>query len=742
MSNTTRLENQILHFSKAKKWDKIEALWPQLTETPFDEPEFYTQLGTAMVKDGKTDDLKVWIMLVVGACQEKGEYKTLLKVCRGILRAQSEFEDLRQPLLTTLRELYKKAPRLEEYIEASGLTRQEGLYKPLLRFLQYIKCSEGEVFQHAEWGEGVIRTLDLQEGRVTLDFTKGGEKSFSFGGVNDFLKKIPRNHLIAQRLLSPRKLAQRAEDEPVEFLKYCLKCLGGKTSRGELKEYLTQGIFDNRKWNNWWSRNRDAFRFDPYIGFRGNPSNAHLELRTEPKSFHEEMVQAFLEAEEFSRQYSLLTDLLKAHEAQPIPDSLALQMIAALELKVRSCKPDDITQQVEYLYLLQDLHATLKTASPLLEEMQPEKLIQPDDGAADLICALTVADHQLRAAQNLKQAEPDKWVELAESLFLSAPSRLSQWILRDMIDDGHLETASHMAEQLLHRPYENPELFLWLTRAVRDGKFAQLHVDAPEDMLFDAVIEFIEDTHKRIDHDDPDSSAFRTAINRFQNFLMDNHYELLMRVFETYEQSEARSRYQALMGSGALSDSFKMALDQVLRSVRRDLDETNDDSTTGQGEHLVTQKAFEQKQAEYMNIKNVEIPANSKAIGVAAAMGDLSENAEYESAKERQKVLFRRLEALEDLLQRARVMEPDHISTDSIGFGTAFQIKNMDTGEIEEYTLLGLWDAEPEKNILSYVTPFGRQFLKCKVGHSLVVVRPGGGSTQYKVLSIRNALLP
>jgi hypothetical protein len=294
-------------------------------------------------------------------------------------------------------------------------------------------------------------------------------------------------------------------------------------------------------------------------------------------------------SEEFSRQYSLLTDLLKTHEAQPIPEPLARQLVAALELKVRSCQPVETVQQIEYLYLLQDAHDTFKTGSSLLEEMRPESLLQPDDGATDLICALTVADHQLRAAQSLKQVAPEKWTELAETLFLSAPMRLSQWILRDMIDEGHLETASHMAEQLLHRPYENPELFLWIARAVRDGKFPQLHVDAHETMLFDAVIEFIEDTHKRIDHDDPESSSFRTVINRFQNFLMDNHYEMLVRVFESYEQSEARSRYQALMGSAALSDSFKMALDQVLRSVRRDLDETSDDSSTGQGEHLVTQ---------------------------------------------------------------------------------------------------------------------------------------------------------
>jgi hypothetical protein len=401
MSNITRLENQILHFSKAKKWDKIEALWPQLTEDPFDSPEFYTHLGQAMVKEGKADDLKVWIMLVVGACQEKGAHKTLLQICRGVLRALSEFDDLRQPLLTTLRELYKKAPRLEEYIEACGLTREEGLYRPLLRFLQYIKCSEGEVFQHAEWGEGVIRTLDLQEGRVTLDFTKGGEKSFSFSGVNDFLKKIPRNHLIAQRLLAPQKLAQRAEDEPVEFLKYCLKCLGGKTTRGELKEHLTQGIFDNRKWNNWWSRNRDAFRFDPYIGFRGNPSNAQLELRTEPKSFHEEMVQAFSKRRVLP-PYSLLTDLLKTHEAQRSPNP---RPPACCRARVEGAllSTSQTVQQIEYCTCFRR-HDTFKTGSSLLEEM-PRSLLQPDD-AQRLDLRPDCGRSPLRAAQSLKQVAP------------------------------------------------------------------------------------------------------------------------------------------------------------------------------------------------------------------------------------------------------------------------------------------------------------------------------------------------
>lgn len=737
----TRLENQILHFMKQKKWDKVEGLWPQLAETPSESPKLYAAVSKGMVKREKEEDLKSWVMMVAEACQASGNHKAMIQLARGSLSVIPVFEAIRDPLINALKAHYAKNARTEEYIDVSELGRAESLYKPLNSFLQYIKCSEGEVFQHVEWGEGLVTKMDLEAGRVTIEFREMGAKSFSFAGVREFLKKVSKSHLFAQRLLRPERLVQRAKDSPVEFMKFCLKCLGGSASRAELKDNLLSGVFDQRQWNNWWTRNRDAFRFEPYIGFTGTAANVRLELRREPKSFYEEMLSDLKAVEVFGKLVSLVQDVLKLQTSEPVPEELAVQFMEEIEKRFRACDKKDEARYLEYLYLLEDVKAGLKVPCVSLDDVSSDKVLAATKSPVDLVCALGLSDTQLRAAKRLKELRGDSWNDLAEEMVLSTPMRLSQWVLRDLIEANLIDAASHVAEQLMHRPYENPEMFLWLSRARRAGKFSELQVDVSDDLMFGVVMEVIEDGHKRVSLDDPDATSLRTMVSRFQNFLMDDHFSLVSHVFEDLDQEQAREKYRELMNSNALSEGFKVALDQVLRAIHRDLDGSDDGDASHQGEHLVTAESFHARQTEYMFIKNEEIPINSKAIGTAAAMGDLSENAEYDAAKERQKILFRRLESLEDLLQRARVLEPEQVVTESIGFGTRFEIKNMDAGDIEEYTLLGLWDAQPEKNILSYVTPFGRQFLKRKKGDIIVVVRPGGGSTQYKVLDIHNALL-
>lgn len=759
---TTRLENQILHFSKMRKWDKVEGLWPELLKEPIENPKFYSTLIAEMVQDGKTTEARSWLMPVIEVCQTLEQNTLVVQIARGALAALPQFDELRKPVTSALEALYAKTPRLREFLDVSGMAHDEDLNKALRRFLQFLKCAEGEVFQHAEWGEGVVTRLDITENRVHLKFTKGGEKSFSFGGVNEYLKKIPRSHLLAKRLLRPEKLLQEAQKDPVAFIKDCLKSLGGSASRSDLKDHLTVGVFDTRSWNAWWSKNRDLLRFDPYIALTGSATNPKLELRTEPKSLHEEILTELDHTDNPVRETSLLGGMLKMGETAHLKPEAGREILARLEGKFARRRADDAAGRLEYLFLMAAVRDVLGVSCPTLDAHSPEAFLLASPQAVETMCRLQVPEHQVQAAQFLKQARGERWTEAAEELFLAAPMRLGQWLIRDLIAQGAgaapasaapgaeggeaprrpIDVASHMAEQLLHRPYENPELFLWLARAVRDGKMPELHVEVPAEVMLSASLDVIEDCAKRMGIDETEESALRGQMSKFQNFLMENHFALATQVFETLDTEAARHRYQELMNNHALGERFKLALDQVLRGVRRDLDEgqSDEDPTRTQGEHLVTAAAFKKRQTEYFHIKNTDVPENSKAIGTAAAMGDLSENAEYDAAKERQKVLFRRLESLEDLLQRARVVEPDQITTNEIGFGTTFQIKNMDSGEIETYSLLGLWDAEPEKNILSYLTPFGRQFLKRKVGDILVVVRPGGGSTQYKVLGIKNAL--
>jgi transcription elongation factor GreA len=739
VESPSKLENQILHFSKLGKWDKVESLWPLIADSFINNPKFYAMIAQTAVKVEKRTEMRAWISLLVESLATAGKSKEILQVCLGALRVIPEFEEIRQPLLDALRAQYGKTPRVEDYLEMSGLLHEAKLYDPMTRFLQYVQYSEGQVFRHGDWGAGKVVALRPDDLQVDLEFREHGLKTFSFDGVREFLTKVPRASFLAQRLLHPDKLAEQAEQKPVEFLKFVLSNFPGKSlARADLKDELMKGIFDLAAWNRWWAHNRDAFRFDPYISFQGSPANPVMELRENPKSFHEEMLNDFLKADSFSRQSTIVSDMIKFRDKEAIPPAISARVFETLLDAYSKTAPGAVSTRVEYACLMDELAKAVgdtTTVRPV-----PEELLEAAGDKIAAVIGVGTLENQIRCVNFLREKHADHWSENAEHIFLTAPVRLGQWILREMIEKKQNEIAAHLAEQLLHRPYENVELFLWLVRVVREDKWKDVHIDVGALDIFNSVIDLLEDNNRRISHEDGESSKLKGENSRLQNLLMEKHQAIIIDAFQDMELDEARRRHRAIMALPTLNETFKLSFDSAVRRVVHKLDEDLDGAGSSGGEHFVTRPAYEARQKELQRIVSVEIPENSKAIGAAAALGDLSENAEYESAKERQKVLFRRREALEDLLLRARILEPESVDTRVIGFGTAFEIRNQDNGSIERYQLLGLWDADPEKHILSYLTPFGKQFMNKKVGDNIVVTHPTGGTTRYKVLKISNAL--
>jgi transcription elongation GreA/GreB family factor len=111
-----------------------------------------------------------------------------------------------------------------------------------------------------------------------------------------------------------------------------------------------------------------------------------------------------------------------------------------------------------------------------------------------------------------------------------------------------------------------------------------------------------------------------------------------------------------------------------------------------------------------------KIPANSKEIAIARSYGDLRENHEYKAAKEMQKILMRRKEELETQLARARGTDFSNANTDAVNIGTIVQATNLETNQSESFTILGAWDSDPDKGIISYLSPVGAALLNHKTG--------------------------
>src|SRR5207248_8752041 len=126
---------------------------------------------------------------------------------------------------------------------------------------------------------------------------------------------------------------------------------------------------------------------------------------------------------------------------------------------------------------------------------------------------------------------------------------------------------------------------------------------------------------------------------------------------------------------------------------------------------VVSWSSLERRKAEYEELVKKKIPENIKEISLARSYGDLSENFEYKAAKQMQAVLARRRSELERDLQNARGTAFENPDTSRVSIGTIVTVRDKASKKNEAYTILGAWDGDPDRNIISYQTAIGQALL-------------------------------
>ena len=149
----------------------------------------------------------------------------------------------------------------------------------------------------------------------------------------------------------------------------------------------------------------------------------------------------------------------------------------------------------------------------------------------------------------------------------------------------------------------------------------------------------------------------------------------------------------------------------------------------------MTRAGFDQLDLELRDLKAVERPAVIRAIAEAREHGDLSENAEYHAAREKQSFVEGRIKELEALISRAEVIDPAKLSG-SIKFGATVTLLDEDTEEERTYQIVGESEADLERGLLNIRAPLARALIGKDEGDSVEVVTPGGGKA-YEIISIR-----
>jgi transcription elongation factor GreA len=149
----------------------------------------------------------------------------------------------------------------------------------------------------------------------------------------------------------------------------------------------------------------------------------------------------------------------------------------------------------------------------------------------------------------------------------------------------------------------------------------------------------------------------------------------------------------------------------------------------------MTARGYAALDAELRKLKTVERPAIIEAISEAREHGDLSENAEYHSARERQSFIEGRIKEIEGLISRADVIDPLKVAGDTIKFGATVRLVDADTDEQKTFQIVGEVEADVEHGKLNIKSPLARALIGKSVGDSVEVMTPGGGRC-YEVLGV------
>ncbi|MCF8092697.1 MAG: transcription elongation factor GreA [Desulfotignum sp.] len=149
----------------------------------------------------------------------------------------------------------------------------------------------------------------------------------------------------------------------------------------------------------------------------------------------------------------------------------------------------------------------------------------------------------------------------------------------------------------------------------------------------------------------------------------------------------------------------------------------------------ITKQGYQALKQELARLKSVERPENIKAIETARAHGDLSENAEYHAAKERQSFLEGRIGELSYKLGVARVIDPDAVPRDIVRFASRVLVENQDSEEQVEYMIVGPDEADIKKGKISVSSPLGSALIGKRPGDEAVLQAPGGRRS-YEIIDI------
>jgi transcription elongation factor GreA len=570
---------------------------------------------------------------------------------------------------------------------------------------------------HRSWGFGQIKKFHEASQKLLIDFADKKAHPMDPSFCLTSMEVLPANHLLVRQETEPKKIAALIADDPAQLVVEALQAYPGHATTAIDLEITLAQVLGEEKFKKWWSTAKKALAKDPRIALPAKKTDCYI-LRETPVSNEDEIVEAFNGTRSARRRILLAEKLLAGGTKGDLK--------AVLAGLAESVKDSHQLTAAERLHgaAVRDSLAKAAGVDTAFEPVQTALVANTRD-LPDIAEKIPV-HFQSRFLELVKLAHPVEYRDLLFTLLKTSQGKFTTECINFHLENGHADDlATALARWQVEQNLRAPVL-LWVVKNRHTKKFAKLLNDLMTPRLLGAIFFAI------------DYEALQAASARRIPLadILSEDTDLIPDLLSTADPETARDLANTLLLNQGFEELTKKALlARFIKVFPKIQSLVAADADSKEEQLLVSRSSYERKREEYEIIVSKKIPENSKAIATAREHGDLKENSEYKMAKQDQTVLMAQKAQLERDLGRARITDFKDATTAQVGVGSVVDIVVGSTGQSVRYTLLGAWDGEPEKNIISYQTPLGLAFLGKKPGDS-VKVKIGGTEETYTIRAL------
>lgn len=579
----------------------------------------------------------------------------------------------------------------EKLVAAGKISRAH--MEPLLQL------AKGGYCMHRSWGFGKISTIDTVFCRLTIDFQGKPGHSMDLGFAAESLKPIPSEHILARKASDLAALRQMAALHHLDLIKLVLQSYGGKANLDQIQQVLVPDVIAD-DWKKWWEVARRELKKDGHFQVPLKKSDP-LIFQAREISLQDRLLEEFRLAKGLKAKLVVAGEVFKSLADLHDKDAATTEIINALNTDIVSHQRTQSALALEAVFLRDEMRAALGAARPE-GDLTDAAIWAQTTKPGQLLEAIPAAKHK-RALQSFKDAYPDHWAEVLLGVINSVSAKLCNECTSLLIHDGKLESLKEQLARLISQHQASTELLLWLAKE-RSDTFADIL--GPE--VFRAMLTAME----------RDQFNERKT-NRLRDFILDDQ-SLLVELIGAADLEVIKDLTRALQLSPCFDDMDKRSLlARIVKSYPAVQSLITGEQVKQESTFVVSWESLERRKDEYADLVQKKIPANSKEIAIARSYGDLRENHEYKAAKEMQKLLMRRKVELETQLVRARGTDFASPRTDVVSIGTQVTVSDLIAPHTETFFILGAWDSNPEKGVISYLSPMAQALLNRKVSEEV-----------------------